>query len=68
MHHKVFLIDILSPRCTIITGSFNPTASGDKRNDENVLIIKNNQELCKLYYEEFERMYAKGIEKITSGS
>ncbi len=36
MHHKVFIID----EHTVITGSYNPTKSGDERNDENLLIIK----------------------------
>ena len=35
MHHKVFIID----NETVATGSFNPTASGDEKNDENVIII-----------------------------
>ena len=38
MHHKTFIID----KETVITGSFNPTGGGDKRNDENILIIENN--------------------------
>lgn len=36
LHHKVFIID----NETVITGSYNPTASGDRRNNENVLIIQ----------------------------
>ena len=35
MHHKVFIID----NETVATGSFNPTSSGDEKNDENVIII-----------------------------
>jgi phosphatidylserine/phosphatidylglycerophosphate/cardiolipin synthase-like enzyme len=35
VHHKVFVID----GNTVITGSYNPTKSGDSRNDENILII-----------------------------
>jgi len=35
VHHKVFIID----GKTVITGSYNPTKSGDARNDENILII-----------------------------
>ena len=35
MHHKVFIVD----NETVATGSFNPTSSGDEKNDENVLII-----------------------------
>ncbi len=35
LHHKVFIID----EKIVVTGSFNPTKSGDMRNDENVLIV-----------------------------
>jgi phosphatidylserine/phosphatidylglycerophosphate/cardiolipin synthase-like enzyme len=35
MHHKVFIID----EKIVITGSYNPTKSGDSKNDENILII-----------------------------
>ena len=56
MHHKTFLIDTLSPDCTIITGSMNPTGGGNKRNDENVLIIKDDVELCQAFDEEYEKI------------
>ncbi|MEK6845802.1 MAG: phospholipase D-like domain-containing protein, partial [Nanoarchaeota archaeon] len=52
MHHKVFIID----NETVITGSFNPTQGGDKRNDENVLIIS-SPEIAKKFVEEFEKVY-----------
>lgn len=48
MHHKVFIID----NETIITGSFNPTAGGDSKNDENVLII-HDKEIAKKFLDEF---------------
>lgn len=35
LHHKVFIID----ERIVITGSYNPTANGNERNNENVLII-----------------------------
>jgi phosphatidylserine/phosphatidylglycerophosphate/cardiolipin synthase-like enzyme len=35
LHHKVFIID----GETVVTGSYNPTASGTTRNNENVLIV-----------------------------
>lgn len=35
MHHKLFIID----KSTLITGSYNPTNNGNKRNDENMLIL-----------------------------
>ena len=52
MHHKVFIID----NRTVITGSMNPTASGDERNDENILVI-HSEEIASRYLEEFEKIY-----------
>lgn len=51
MHHKFFVID----ENIVITGSMNPSASGDEYNDENILIIK-NREIAKLYKEEYLRL------------
>ncbi|MFH0977936.1 MAG: phospholipase D-like domain-containing protein [Candidatus Woesearchaeota archaeon] len=52
MHNKVFIID----NETVITGSYNPTQSGNERNDENILII-HDREIAKQYVEEFERLW-----------
>jgi len=52
MHHKVFIID----NRTVITGSMNPTGSGDYKNDENILII-HDKEIAKKYVEEFFRLF-----------
>jgi phosphatidylserine/phosphatidylglycerophosphate/cardiolipin synthase-like enzyme len=52
MHHKVFIID----EKIVITGSMNPTASGDNRNDENILIIY-SEEIASEYLDEFWRIY-----------
>jgi len=57
MHHKVFIID----NETVITGSMNPTSSGDYKNDENLLII-HDKDIAKEFLEEFERVW-----NITSG-
>ncbi len=51
MHHKVFIID----GKTVITGSMNPTAGGDSRNDENVLIIHDSG-IAEMFLEEFEKV------------
>jgi phosphatidylserine/phosphatidylglycerophosphate/cardiolipin synthase-like enzyme len=51
LHHKVFIID----NETVITGSFNPSAGGNTRNDENILIIK-NKEIAKKFIEEFDNV------------
>jgi phosphatidylserine/phosphatidylglycerophosphate/cardiolipin synthase-like enzyme len=52
MHHKVFIIDDK----IVITGSYNPTESGDKRNDENILIIHSTA-VAKLFTQEFNRVW-----------
>lgn len=52
MHHKVFIVD----EKIIITGSYNPTKSGDQRNDENVLIIR-DPFIASAFEEEFQRVY-----------
>ena len=52
MHHKVFIID----GNIVITGSFNPTESADKRNDENILIIHDSI-IAGKYLKEFDRVW-----------
>ncbi len=52
MHHKVFIID----NKTVITGSMNPTKSGDTRNDENLLVIY-DKNTAKKYLEEFNYIW-----------
>jgi phosphatidylserine/phosphatidylglycerophosphate/cardiolipin synthase-like enzyme len=53
-HHKVFIVD----NTTVITGSFNPTANGNTRNDENVLII-HDVEIAAKFLEEFNLVWAE---------
>ena len=57
LHHKVFIID----RKTVVTGSFNPTANGDKHNDENLIIIE-DPEIAQQFVKEFEKVYAEAKE------
>ncbi|HII16942.1 TPA: hypothetical protein HA361_03440 [Candidatus Woesearchaeota archaeon] len=57
MHHKVFIID----NKTVITGSMNPTASANEKNDENILII-HDEGIAKLFALEFERVWEEGRE------
>jgi len=52
MHHKVFIID----GKTVITGSYNPTGSGNYRNDENLVII-HNKEIANEFLEEFYSLW-----------
>ncbi|MBN1792999.1 DUF1669 domain-containing protein [Candidatus Woesearchaeota archaeon] len=54
MHHKVFIID----NKTVITGSYNPTASGNAKNDENMLVIR-EPAIVEKYLKEFERVWSE---------
>ena len=54
MHHKVIIID----KSIVITGSYNFTASAEKSNDENVVIIF-NPDVAAQYMEEFARVYGQ---------
>lgn len=53
MHDKVMLVD----GQTLETGSFNFTASADKRNAENVLVVRHQPQLVAVYQKEFERLW-----------
>ena len=52
MHHKVIVID----EETVITGSYNFSKNAETRNNENLLIIKGNQEIAEEYLAEFQRI------------
>lgn len=50
VHHKVFIID----GNTVITGSYNPSRNANERNDENIIIIRDDQ-IAALFENEFAR-------------
>lgn len=52
MHHKVIIVD----GETVVTGSFNISASAEVTNDENVLVIHDPSVAVK-YLDEFERIF-----------
>lgn len=54
MHHKVIIID----EKIVITGSYNFSASAERKNDENVVIIFDEQ-IAAQYLAEFERVYLR---------
>ncbi len=53
LHHKVFIID----KRYVVTGSYNPTSSGDRRNRENIIII-DNATIAQQYLMEYEWVQA----------
>ncbi len=53
LHHKVFIVDD-----TVITGSFNYSASANNSNDENLIMIT-DADLAAQYLAEFDRRWAE---------
>ena len=51
LHHKVFIVDDV-----VVLGSYNPSSSGDRKNDENILIIY-DKEITNKFLEEFEYIW-----------
>lgn len=56
MHDKYIIID----GKTLETGSFNYTANAEKRNAENVIVIKNNKTLAAAYFQNWENLWDEG--------
>lgn len=52
LHHKVIIID----EEIVITGSYNFSENAARNNNENLLIIKENQEIAAAYLAEFKRI------------
>ncbi|AUN95168.1 phospholipase D family nuclease [Pseudazoarcus pumilus] len=48
-HNKVLIVDADGPGCALLTGSYNFTWSARNRNAENVLLLKDNCELARIY-------------------
>jgi phosphatidylserine/phosphatidylglycerophosphate/cardiolipin synthase-like enzyme len=53
MHHKALIID----RRIVVVGSYNFTASAEKYNDENLLVIR-DPEIAAQFLQEFRRVFA----------
>jgi len=54
LHHKVAIID----GETVLTGSYNWTQAAQKRNQENLIIIK-DEEIAGVFQKEFEKLFNK---------
>ncbi len=54
-HNKVMLIDAEGPDPVLVTGSYNFTYSAQARNAENLLILRGNPALVKVYLDNWRR-------------
>lgn len=57
IHTKIILVDPLSDRPAVITGSANFSNNSSRNNDENQLFIFNEPEVADIYIGEFMRMF-----------
>lgn len=60
-HNKVMIIDASEPNSAVITGSYNWTSSAQRRNAENVLVVRRNAELTQAYFENWQRHRADAL-------
>ncbi len=56
-HNKFAVFDHAGINPTVVTGSYNWTASGAESNDENIVIISGNTAIAQRYYEEVMYVY-----------
>ena len=54
-HNKVMIIDAGTRESAVVTGSFNWTAGAQRRNAENVLILRRNRDLTQAYEANWRR-------------
>lgn len=54
-HNKVMVIDAATRDSAVITGSFNWSAAAQRRNAENVLILRRNRDLAQAYAANWRR-------------
>jgi len=54
-HNKVIIIDSNAKQPTLITGSFNFTFAAQYRNAENVLVLRDNPDLTRAFFDNWRR-------------
>lgn len=58
-HNKVVIVDADGPHATTITGSYNFTVAAQRKNAENVVILRDNADIAQAYRAYFRRLQAK---------
>ena len=58
VHLKFMLVDPLSDKPTVVTGSANFSDASTTTNDENMLVIKDNTRVADIYLGEYMRLYS----------
>jgi phosphatidylserine/phosphatidylglycerophosphate/cardiolipin synthase-like enzyme len=57
-HNKVMIIDAGTPAAVLVTGSYNFTYSAQRRNAENVLVMRGNVALAGAFVDNWQRLRA----------
>ncbi|HEY2862902.1 MAG TPA: phospholipase D family protein [Casimicrobiaceae bacterium] len=58
-HNKVVIVDADTARATTITGSYNFTVAAQWHNAENVVILRDNQDVARAYRDNWLRLKAR---------
>jgi hypothetical protein len=57
VHNKIILIDPLTAKPVVITGSANYSENSTTKNDENTLVIKGDSRVADIYFTEYVRLF-----------
>lgn len=60
-HNKIMIIDALSSKPVVVTGSYNWSYAAQHRNAENVLIFRDNPALTQQYFDNWQRHRADAL-------
>jgi len=60
-HNKILLIDVEGPHPVVITGSYNFTWSAQARNAENILLLRDNPALARIFLANWRRHHADAM-------
>lgn len=66
-HNKVMIIDAGTPGAVLVTGSYNFTYSAQRRNAENVLVMRGNVALADAFVDNWQRLQASARPYRTRG-
>lgn len=67
-HNKIMVIDDGTKDVVVVTGSYNFTRSAQRMNSENLILIRGNSELARLFRQNWERHRNEASELTSAGS
>ncbi len=61
-HNKVMIVDATSEHAVLVTGSYNFTWSAQRRNAENILVLRGNPALAQAFADNWRRLRVHAVE------